>query len=85
MHSGMCWVSGPMLRVKQDDQDNFSNPEIISVAEPIVNFASYYKLAGWASIFGMFLGGKGKDEGVASNINRDSVVNIFLKKLIFIL
>ena len=55
------------------------------MSEPIVNFASYYKLAGWASIFGMYLKGKVKDEGIASNINKDSVVNIFLKKLIFIL
>ena len=55
------------------------------LSEPIVNFASYYKLAGWASIFGMYLEGKGKDEGIASNINRDSVVNIFFLNLIFIL
>ena len=52
------------------------------LSEPIVNFASYYKLAGWASIFGMYLKGKVKDEGIASNINKDSVVNI-LKNLVF--
>ena len=52
------------------------------LSEPIVNFASYYKLAGWPSIFGMYLKGKVKDEGIASNINKDSVVNIF-KNLVF--